>query len=278
MYTMNQTINCGGKLLSLSSPIVMGILNLTPDSFYDGGKQADHYLESVEQMLEEGAGIIDIGGMSTRPKGKEVEVEEELNRVIGPIEQINQRFPEAILSIDTYRARVAKEAIGAGAHIVNDISGGTMDDDMFPTMGILKVPYILSHIQGNPSNMQDAPHYEDVVIEVMQFFARSLESLNQLGVADIIIDPGFGFGKTLEHNYALLHHLNYFSSLHRPILAGISRKSMINKVIDTKAAEALNGTSVLNTIALLHGASILRVHDVKEAVECVKLVEFMRNN
>ena len=275
---MIHSINCGGKLLSLSSPMVMGILNLTPDSFYDGGKFMESYLESVESMLEEGAGIIDIGGMSTRPKSIEVEIDEELKRVIGPIEEIRKRFPEAILSIDTFRAIVAKEAIHAGAHIINDISGGTMDPEMFPTVGALKVPYVLSHIQGNPSNMQDAPHYDYVLIEVFQFFAQRIEALNQLGAVDIIIDPGFGFGKTIEHNYTLLHHLDYFKSLRKPILAGISRKSMINKILDTKAADALNGTSVLNTIALMQGASILRVHDVREAVECVKLVEYTKKN
>ena len=271
------TINCNGSLIDLSTPLVMGILNLTPDSFHDGGQHSgiDEILRHVEKMLSEGADIIDIGGMSSKPGSAIISIEEELKRVIGPIQEIHKRFPDAILSIDTIHARVAEEAVAHGVSIVNDISAGTLDADMLPTVARLCVPYIIMHMQGTPETMQANPTYTNVVTEVIDHLAARVRACRIAGIHDIIIDPGFGFGKTNEHNFQLLKGLSLFKMLGCPILAGLSRKSMITKTLGIKNADALNGTTALNTIALLNGANILRVHDVKEAKEVVKLVSEM---
>lgn len=268
------TINCRGRLLDLSTPRVMGILNLTPDSFFADSRHkiTDELLLSCEKMLTDGADILDIGGVSTRPGAEEVGEEEELARVIPAIEAIAKRFPEAILSIDTYRAKVAIEAVGAGAGLVNDISAGRFDAQMYATVAQLQVPYILMHMQGAPATMQQNPQYNNVVLEVLDYLIAEVAKLRALGVNDIVLDPGFGFGKTVEHNFQLLQGLHALEISGLPILAGLSRKSMICRSLNVKPADALNGTTALNTIALLKGAKILRVHDVKEALECVKLV------
>lgn len=268
------TLNCRGKLLSLTPPRIMGILNTTPDSFFDGGRYnaVDNALVRTEKMLAEGADIIDVGGYSTRPGAIDITPDEELRRVVPVIEAITNRFPECIISIDTFRAAVAKAAVQNGASIINDISAGDDDELMIPLVAELNVPYILMHKQGNPQTMQQNPVYNDVVNEVMGYLAAKVSLLQGLGVHDIVIDPGFGFGKTVEHNFLLLKNMEKFSLLNVPILAGVSRKSLINKVLGIKAAEALNGTTVVNTLALLGGANILRVHDVKEAKEAVILV------
>ncbi len=273
---MLKTIQFNNKTINFQKPLVMGILNLTPDSFYDGGLYSGEkdILSKVEQMLGEGADIIDIGAVSTRPEANDVSLEDETKRLIPAIRKISQEFPDAILSIDTYRSVVAKQAIVAGAHIINDISGGVFDPEMFTTIAQLKVPYILMHIKGTPKNMQQNPQYSDVVKEIAMFLKQQLFKLKELGVTEnIILDPGFGFGKSLEDNYSLLRDLSSFKDFGCPLLVGISRKSMINKVLGAKPSEALNGTTVIHTLALLNGASILRVHDVKEAVEAVKLME-----
>ncbi len=271
------SLNGAGWQIDLSTPAVMGILNITPDSFYDGGKYTgrDALLRQAEKMLAEGAAILDLGAASSRPGAEEVPEDEELERLLPAVENLLSVFPDAIISVDTYRSKVAKSAVEAGAHIINDISGGTFDDKMFQTVADLNVPYVLMHIKGTPQNMQNNPRYVDVVQEVKYFFKRQLRKLRDAGVTkNIILDPGFGFGKTLENNYELLKDLASFTDLGCPVLTGISRKSMINKVLHITPDEALNGTTVLNTIALLNGANILRVHDVKEAVEVVRLVEF----
>ncbi|MCB9359871.1 MAG: dihydropteroate synthase [Flavobacteriales bacterium] len=276
-FLKKNTINCKGKLLNLDELVVMGILNLTPDSFFDGGKYNDvqFIVNNVQKMLDEGAKIIDIGGYSSRPGAAEVNEEEELNRVIPIIELLISKFPEIIISIDTFRSKVAKQAINAGAAIINDISAGKMDKNMFAAVKELQVPYIIMHMQGTPKTMQENPTYKNVTLEVIDFFAKKINELNQLGVNDIIIDPGFGFGKTVEHNYELLNNLEQFKILEVPILIGVSRKSMINKVLNTTPKEALNGTTTLNTLALSKGANILRVHDVLEAKQVVELYKKM---
>jgi dihydropteroate synthase len=273
-FSPQKSINCSGKLLTFEKPLVMGILNITPDSFYDGGKHSGMagILNHVSKMLNEGADIIDVGAISTKPGATDVSFEEERDRLIPVLENIKNKFPDSIISIDTYRSQVARIAVDKGAHIINDISAGNFDKEMFKVISELNVPYIIMHIQGTPSNMQQNPVYKDVVKEVGQYFIEKVTALKKLGVNDIIIDPGFGFGKTVEHNYELLNNLEYFSIFDLPIMVGISRKSMINKVLHTTPDEALNGTTVLNTIALMKGSNILRVHDVKEAVEAVKLV------
>jgi dihydropteroate synthase len=274
-FSSKRTLNCGGALLSLERPLVMGILNLTSDSFYDGGKHknTDNVLTHVSQMLEEGADIIDIGAVSTKPGAKEITIDKEKNKLIPILKIIKKDFPNAIISIDTYHAEVAKSAVDCGAHIINDISAGSFDKEMFKTISELQVPYIIMHMQGTPLDMQANPVYANVVKEVTYFLSKKVEELKRLGVNDIIIDTGFGFGKTVEHNYELLSNLNYFKIFELPLLVGLSRKSMINKVLNTTPSEALNGTTVLNTIALMKGANILRVHDVKEAVEAIKIVK-----
>ncbi len=268
------TINCRGRLLDLSTPRVMGILNVTPDSFFADSRHKilDDLLRSCEKMLTDDADMLDVGGVSTRPGAAEVSVEEELARVVPSIEAIAQRFPEAIISIDTYRARVAEAAVQAGGGIINDISAGKLDDAMYTTIAQLQVPYILMHMQGTPATMQQDPQYDNVVNEVLDFLVAEVAKLRALGVHDIILDPGFGFGKTVEHNFQLLQGLEALKITGLPVLVGLSRKSMICRTLGLKPADALNGTTALNTIALLKGAKILRVHDVKEAVECVRLV------
>ena len=255
----------------------MGIINVTPDSFFDGGNynNIDSALKQAAKHLEEGGDFLDIGGFSSRPGADDVTVEEELQRVIRPIEAIKKAFPNAIVSIDTFRAKVAAEAVAAGADIINDISAGEDDPDMFETVARLQVPYIIMHKKGSPKTMQQNPAYGNVVVEVAKYLSERVGKLNELGVNDIIIDPGFGFGKTVEHNYELLKELGHFKMFDIPLLVGFSRKSMINKILGTKPENALNGTTVLNTLALQKGAHILRVHDVKEAVEAVKLVGMM---
>lgn len=261
-----------------SSPLIMGILNVTPDSFFDGGKFTSEiqWLNHCRQMIDEGADIIDIGACSTRPGAKVISEKEEASRLIEVIKTLRKHFPELLISVDTYRSSIATEAIHAGANIINDISGGTMDDTMFATIAKLKVPYILMHIQGTPQTMQQNPTYDNVVEDVFVFFKSKLNELKELGVSKVILDPGFGFGKTIEHNYQLLKNLRKFSSFGLPLLVGFSRKSMVNKILNVKPVEALNGTTVLNTIGLENGAKILRVHDVKEAKEAVKIVEYLK--
>jgi len=269
------TLNCKGKLLTVSKPIVMGIINTTPDSFFQGSRQAttDAALQKVAQMLTEGATILDIGGQSTRPGSEQIGTEEELKRIIPVIEAIHQQFPEAFISIDTYHATVAKHAVEAGASIVNDISGGTFDEAMLSTVAALQAPYICMHTKGSPTTMQQEAVYENVTNEVLEFFIAQTEKCRLAGIHNVIVDVGFGFAKTIEHNFQLLKELSVFKMLQKPLLVGISRKSTIYKTLGTTANEALNGTTVLNTIGLLNGANILRVHDVKEAVECTKLIE-----
>jgi dihydropteroate synthase len=273
------TILCNGRLLDLSQPVVMGILNLTPDSFFDGGKYThiDSIVQQAEKMLQEGATILDLGGASSRPGAKEVSEDEELSRVMPATTRIAQDFPQAILSIDTWRSTVAREAVQAGAHIVNDISGGRQDTDLFQTVGALQVPYVLMHMLGTPQTMQQNPHYEDVVTEVLDFFIQKIALLRAAGVKDIVLDPGFGFGKTVEQNYTLLKHLHVFEKvLELPVLAGLSRKSMICKPLGISPENALNGTTALHMVALQHGARILRAHDVREAKEVIQLWQLLQ--
>lgn len=272
----NFTINIKGKLHEINSPWIMAIINLTPDSFFDGGKNPIHQLIGiVANAIEQGAKIIDIGGCSTRPGSKAPSLEEEWERVSEGIKIIRKSFPDAIISIDTFRSEIAKRAIESGADIINDISAGSIDHKMFETVAELKVPYILMHMQGVPENMQVNPHYENVIKDISLFFAEKLHQLKQLGVSDIIIDPGIGFGKALNHNYDILNHLNFFSSLGHPLLVGVSRKSVITKLLNVTPDEALNGSTVLHTWSILNGASILRVHDVKEAMECIKICNML---
>ena len=272
------TINCKGTLIDLSTPKVMGILNITPDSFYDGGKYKNEndILQQVEKMLLEGATFIDIGAYSSRPGAANISEEEELKRIVPIVTLLVEKFPGIIISIDTFRSKVAEKTIESGAALINDISGGNMDSNMFETIAKLQVPYILMHMQGTPQNMQKNPSYKNVVTDVISFFAKQLFELRKLYVNDIIIDVGFGFGKTIEHNYELLKQLKLFKNLEVPILTGISRKSMLYKLLDITPKEALNATTVANTIALQNGTQILRVHDVKEAVEAVKITEMVR--
>jgi dihydropteroate synthase len=273
-------ITLKNKELILSTPAVMGILNITPDSFFDGGKYKDEksILLHTGKMISEGADIIDIGACSTRPNAPDVSEEEELTRLIPAIKFVRKKFPEVIISADTFRSKVAELSVNEGADIINDISGGTMDEKMFEVIGKLKVPYVLMHIQGKPKTMQKNPQYQNVTDEVMSYFKEKIHLALKHGIKQIIIDPGFGFGKTIEHNYQLLKELSSFKEFEFPILAGVSRKAMINKVLGTKPEEALNGTTVANTIALMNGATILRVHDVKEAKEAVKIFNFVQNN
>jgi dihydropteroate synthase len=269
-------ISCKGKLIDLTTPKIMGILNLTPDSFYDGGvfNNTDRALAQTEKMLLEGATFIDVGGASSKPGAVEISIDEELARVLPIIEEIQKRFPEAIISIDTYRSVVAQQAVATGAAIVNDISGGNLDAKMLGTVGALGgVPYIAMHMQGKPQNMQDNPSYDNVLVAIRSFFAAKIDEAHKAGIHDIIIDPGFGFGKTLDHNYSLLKSLSSMQMDGIPMLIGLSRKSMIHKLLEIEAADALNGTTVLNTIALQQGAQILRVHDVKEAQQAIHLIE-----
>ena len=273
-FELKNTLNIKGKLIDLSKPKVMGILNLTPDSFYGNSrsKSVDEALTKTEQFLKEGATFIDIGGYSTRPGADDISIDEELKRILPIIESISQQLPEAIISVDTFRAKVAEHGIKAGAHLINDISAGMLDEAMFETVAHLQVPYIMMHMQGTPKTMQHHPFYDDVVVEVLDFLANRLHLLRKLNVHDVILDPGFGFGKTLAHNFELLNGLEDLQIIGLPLLVGFSRKGMVYKTLQTTAEEALNGTTVLNTIAIQKGAKILRVHDVKEAMECVRLV------
>jgi dihydropteroate synthase len=273
------TLNAGGKLIDISFPKVMGIINITPDSFYAGSRKpgVDEALQQAEKMLAEGATFLDIGAYSSRPGAIDISVAEEIDRLLPVVEAIASAFPDAIQSIDTFRAQVAEAAINAGAHIINDISGGQLDADMFATVARLQVPYILMHMKGTPQNMNQLAQYDDVFTEVLNYFVSIYQQLKQLGVHDVIIDPGFGFAKKPEHGYALMNRLQEFDILGLPMLVGISRKKMIYSLLGGTAAEALNGTTVLNTIGLMKGANILRVHDVKEAIEVVKIWEAVQN-
>jgi dihydropteroate synthase len=268
------------KPFSLESPCVMGILNTTEDSFYDGGKfrTIEKALKQTEKLLLEGASIIDIGGQSTRPGAEQISLDDEINRTAPVIEAIMKTFPDAVLSIDTYQAQVAKHAIEAGASIINDVSAGEDDIDMLRTVAALQVPYIAMHKKGRPKTMQNSPEYRDVNAEILAYFQEKLKLYDSLQIENVILDPGFGFGKTLKHNYEILNKLDALHQLNRPVLVGVSRKSMIWKLLETDPEHALNGTTFVHTIALLKGAHIIRAHDVKEAVECVKLTETLRDS
>ena len=273
-------INTGGKLLDLDIPRVMGILNITPDSFYKGSRFStdEEILRAATRMLEDGADILDVGGYSSRPGAKDITVEEERARVLNAVKLISRELPEAIISIDTFRAEIAREAVlECGAHIINDISGGEADNKMFSIVEKLNVPYILMHMKGEPRTMQKNPVYDDVVADILKWFGERIFKLKSAGLRDIIIDPGFGFGKTIDHNFELLRRLGDFSIAGLPVLVGLSRKSMIWKTLEINAAEALNGTSVLNAIALFNGADILRVHDVREVVQTIKLISKVKS-
>ena len=270
----SQTINIKGNLIDLATPLIMGIVNVTPDSFYSGSRKQSEIeiVERVQQILDEGGTIIDIGGQSTAPTSTLYTAQEELGRIEPALSIIQREFPKAILSIDTFYAEVAKTAVEKyGVAIINDISGGQIDENMFPTVAALNVPYILMHMRGTPQTMQQFTHYDNFIEDIIFYFSEKIAHLNSLGVNDIIVDPGFGFSKTMEQNYELMAHLKYFHIFETPLLVGISRKSMTYKLLDTDAEGSLNGTTVLNTYALQSGANILRVHDVKQAVECVKL-------
>lgn len=272
-------INVNGFLLDLSSPCVMGILNVTPDSFYAGSRMQTEIdiTHRIEQIVGEGAGIIDVGAYSSRSNAENVSPAEEMERLRMGLGILRKVQPDAVVSVDTFRANVARMCVEEyGVAIINDIAAGEMDGDMFRTVADLNVPYIMMHMQGTPQNMQQNPHYDNLLKEVFMYFARKVQQLRDLGVKDIILDPGFGFGKTVEHNYELLAHLEEFRIFELPLLAGVSRKSMIYRLLGTTPQEALNGTTVLDTICLLKGADILRVHDVREAVETVKIVEAMK--
>ena len=268
-------INANGKLLDLSTPCVMGILNATPDSFYAGSRMQTEaqIARRVEQMAQEGAGIMDVGAYSSRPGAADVSAKDEMEQLRTALGVVRRLQPDAIVSVDTFRADVARMCVEEyGAAIINDISGGELDKDMFATVARLQVPYVLMHMQGTPQDMQQRPHYDSLLEDVFLYFARKVQQLRDLGVKDIILDPGFGFGKTLEHNYELLAHLEDFRIFELPLLAGVSRKSMIYRLLDATPAEALNGTTVVHSICLLKGADILRVHDVRQAVEAVKII------
>ncbi len=273
MFEGVKSLNCQGTLLSLDRPLTMGILNVTPDSFYDGGRyHSDNIiLSQVQKMLEEGASLIDVGGMSSRPGAEIISVEEEIRRVIPVVKLIKKHFSEAIISVDTVRSEVAKHSITEGAALINDISAGRFDPKMYETISKLDVPYILMHMQNKPADMQVNPQYESLLTEILDFFIEEVGKLRSLGVKDIILDPGFGFGKSLEHNYNLLKNLHIFQILDLPVLAGISRKSMIYRLLDSTPQHALNGTSALHMVALQQGAKMLRVHDVKPAMEVIRL-------
>ena len=268
------TINCAGKLVDLSTPKIMGILNVTPDSFYDGGvhNSDKKILKHVEKMLNDGAVFIDIGAYSSRPNGKNIDENEELNRVVPALELVNNKFPETIISIDTFRSKVAETCLNSGASIINDISAGEMDKKMMKIVGKYKVPYIMMHMKGSPQNMIRKTNYNDMLKEIIKYFSKKINQAVSYKINDMIIDPGFGFAKDLKQNYNLLSNMNLLKILDKPIMVGISRKSMIYKSLKTSAKESLNGTTILNTVSLIKGASILRVHDVKEASECIKLI------
>ncbi len=269
------TMNCKGQLIDLSTPKVMGILNLTPDSFYDGGKYKDaaSALKQVEKMLNEGATFIDVGAYSSRPNAEDISETDELQRILPIIKLLLKEFPDILISIDTFRSNVAKKCIEAGACVINDISAGNLDEKMLQTVADLHVPYVMMHMKGTPQTMQQQTQYNNLLKDILFYFSEHIDAARALGIVDLIVDPGFGFAKTMEQNYELLNHLELFKILDLPLLAGFSRKSMVYKPLNSTSKEALNGTTVLNTIALQKGTSILRVHDVKEAVECIKLID-----
>lgn len=269
------TINCKGQIIDLSTPKIMGILNITPNSFYDGGKYSseNNAILQVEKMLKEGATFIDIGAYSSKPNAEFVSEEEELIRIIPIVKSILKEFPETLLSIDTFRSSVAQECLNNGAALINDISAGSLDEKMMEVIASNNIPYIMMHLRGTPQTMQSQTNYEHLINEILTYFSDKISKARSLGISDIIIDPGFGFAKTTDQNYELLSNLERFKILELPILAGVSRKSMIYKTLNINPEEALNGTTILNTIAVTKGATILRVHDVKEAIECVKLYE-----
>lgn len=276
-----QYINLNGALMDLSTPRVMGILNLTPDSFFGGSRMqtAEQVVGRIEQMRNEGADMVDVGACSTRPGASQPSLQEEMERLRKGLSLVREVWPEAVLSVDTYRSQVARMCVEEfGVAIVNDISAGQMDGEMFPTIAQLGVPYVMTHMQGTPETMQQQPHYQHILKEVCLFFAKRIDALRKLGAKDIILDPGFGFGKTLEHNYQLLANLHELNLFDLPLLVGVSRKSMVYKLLETTPDEALNGTTSLHTIALLKGANILRVHDVKEARQAVKIVGKLEEN
>ena len=283
--TKDKNFNASNKIevkntsLDLSTPKIMGIINMTDDSFYDGGTNynSNKTLKKVTKFIKEGADIIDIGGYSSRPGAKNISIKEEWKRIKDIIPIVNKNFPKTIISVDTFRSEIAKRAIENGAHIINDISGGSIDKSLFDTVASLKTPYILTHIKGNPENMQENPNYNSVINEITKYFQKKIKTLKSKGINNIIIDPGFGFGKSLQHNYEILNNLNKFKKFNLPILIGVSRKSMIYRLLKTNPKEALNGTTVVNTLCLLGGANILRVHDVKEAKECIKIIKFAQN-
>ena len=275
-FFKKSSLNCKGKLVDISTPLVMGILNVTPDSFFDGNKYtvAAKIKARVSVMLDEGVDIIDIGGASSRPKAKIISEKEELKRVLPAIELVAEKFPDTIISVDTFRSAVAQKSIESGAHIVNDIGAGNFDVKMFDTIANLNVPYIMMHQNGDFKTMHQSHQYENLMKEVIEFFIKKIVALRERGVSDIIIDPGFGFSKSIEQNFYLLKNLSLLNIFEVPVLAGLSRKSMINKIVKTKPDEALNGTSVLNTLALQKGANILRVHDIKQAKQAIQLFQF----
>lgn len=272
-------INCKGRLVDLTRPRVMGILNVTPDSFYDGGRRKTkrELLMHVEQMLKEGADFIDVGAYSSRPGATDISEKEELERLLPVVKELVEKFQDILISVDTFRSNVARKSIEAGAAIVNDISAGNLDPKMMETVAELQVPYILMHMRGNPRTMKDLNQYDDLVQDVLYYFSERVSEARRYGINDLIIDPGFGFSKNIAQNFELLSKLELFATLELPILTALSRKSLIYKTLKTTPDEALNGTTVLNTTSLLKGANIIRVHDVKEAVECVKLLERLKN-
>jgi dihydropteroate synthase len=274
-----KTITCRGTLISLEKPVVMGILNITPDSFSDGGQffNEKNALSHCEKMLNEGAKIIDIGAVSTKPFAEEVSFEDEKKRLQNILPILVKTFPNTVFSVDTFRSEIARLAVNEGVSIINDISGGQADEQMFKTIGELQVPYVIMHTQGMPQIMQIEPKYDDVMNELMLFFAKQIATAHHAGIVDIIVDPGFGFGKNLEHNYEILSKLERFQILEIPVMLGISRKSMIRNFLDVDVENSLNGTTVANTVALLKGANILRVHDVKEAMQAVKIINQVRS-
>ncbi len=277
-FCPKKTLNFRGKIKNLSSPLVMGVINITPDSFYDGGRYRNP-LDAINlagKYLDEGAQILDMGAASSRPGAGIIDPEKEQQRLLPALKAVLRQYPGAIVSVDTYHAGTARRALEAGAHMINDISAGSIDPAMFTTVAEYQVPYAIMHMQGTPSDMQKNPHYKHLLKEVATFFSEKTAQLKQAGVHDIILDPGFGFGKSLEHNYKLLESLDFFLISGLPLMVGFSRKSMINKILGTLPEQALNGTTVLNTLALVKGANILRVHDVKEAIEAIKITDYLR--
>lgn len=279
-FQIKETLNIGGKIIDLIEPKVMGILNITPDSFFEGSRvnSEKEILAQAQKMIDEGADFLDLGAYSSRPGADDISEKEEINRLTPAVKLISKEFPKIILSVDTFRAKVAAQSIENGAHMINDISGGNLDDQMFETIAKLKVPYILMHMKGTPQTMKSLNQYENMMQEISFYFSDKIAQLKALGVNDIILDPGFGFAKNIDQNYQLLNHFAEFRMLGYPVLAGLSRKSMIWKKLNITSNDALNGTTILNTIALQNGASILRVHDVKEAKECIKILGLLKSH